>query len=80
MEDLGMHRVSAKSVPRLLTDDQKLQQFSICEYLLQKANDEENLLKNVITGDETWVYGYDSETKQQSSHWKSPASLRPKKA
>jgi hypothetical protein len=25
------------------------------------------------------MYGYDPETKQQSSHWKSPNSLRPKK-
>jgi hypothetical protein len=74
MEDLGMQWVSAKLVPRLLTDDQKLQQFSICENLLEKANDNKNLLKNVITSDETWIYGYDVETKQQSSHWKTPAS------
>ena len=24
-------------------------------------------LKNIVTGDESWVYGYDPETKQQSS-------------
>jgi hypothetical protein len=48
-----MRRVSAKFVPRLLTDLQNL---------LQRADDE-NLLKSVITGDETWVYGYDTETK-----------------
>jgi hypothetical protein len=35
---------------------------------------------NVITGDETWVYAYDPETKTQSSQWKSPRSPRPKKA
>jgi len=35
-------------------------------------------LFRVITGDESWVYGYDPETKQQSSHWKSPTSSRPK--
>jgi hypothetical protein len=79
-EDLGMHLFSAKFVPRFLTDNRKLRRFSICENLLQRANEDENLLKNVITGDETWVYGYDVETKQQSSHWKSPASPRPKKA
>jgi len=33
----------------------------------------------VITGDESWVYGYDPETKRQSSRWKSPTSPRPKK-
>jgi hypothetical protein len=27
-----------------------------------------------------WVYGYDIETKQQSSQWKSPVSPCPKKA
>jgi hypothetical protein len=68
-EDLGMHQVSAKFVPRLLTDD-----------LLKRANGDENLLKNVINGDETWVYNYDVETKHQSSHWISPASPHPKKA
>jgi AraC-like DNA-binding protein len=30
-EYLGMHLVSEKCVPRLLTDDHKLQRFSICE-------------------------------------------------
>jgi hypothetical protein len=37
-------------------------------------------LKSVITGDETWVYGYDTETKWQSSHWKCHTSPRPQKA
>ena len=35
---------------------------------------------NIITGDETWVYGYDPDTEQQSSQWKSPNSPRSKKA
>jgi outer membrane lipoprotein-sorting protein len=56
-------------VPKLFTDD-----------LLQRANDGENRLKNVITGDETWFYDYDIETKQQSSHCMSPASPCPNKA
>ena len=34
----------------------------------------------IITGDESWIYGYDPETKQQSSQWKNPGSPRPKKA
>jgi hypothetical protein len=31
-------------------------------------------------GDESWIYGYDPETKQQSLQWKSPQSPRAKKA
>jgi hypothetical protein len=47
-----MHWVSENFLLRLLTDDQKLQWFSVCENLIQRANDDENLLKNVIIGDE----------------------------
>jgi hypothetical protein len=47
--------------------------------LLNRANEDENFLKNIITGDETWVYGYNVETKAQSSQWMSKGSPRPKK-
>ena len=43
-------------------------------------NADENFLKNVITGDETWVYGYDVETKVQSSQWMGKLLPQPKKA
>ena len=60
-----MCHVSAKFVPRLLTDDQKENHVEICQELPANANGNENFLKN-ITGDEKWVYGYDVETKMQS--------------
>jgi hypothetical protein len=41
---------------------------------------EPHFMSRIITGDETWVYGYDPETKLQSSQWRSPSSPRPKKA
>jgi len=75
-----MRRVSAKFVPRLLTDDQKENRFKISKELLASANGNENFLKKIITGDETWVYGYDVETKMQSSQWMGEGSPRPKKA
>jgi hypothetical protein len=37
-------------------------------------------LSRVITGHKSWIYGYDPETKQQSSQWKIPNSPRPNKA
>jgi histone-lysine N-methyltransferase SETMAR len=78
-EELGMHRVAAKFVPRILTADQKQQRVNICTELRQLAFNDETFLCRVITGDESWVYGYDPETKRQSSQWKSPTSPRPKK-
>ena len=76
--DLNMYHVAAKFVPRLLTPEQKEHRVAICEELRQRALDDPSFMSRVITGDESWVYGYDPETKQQSSQWKSPGSPRPK--
>ena len=35
--------------------------------MLMTFNDDPDLLKNVITGDEVWLYGYNIEIKAQSS-------------
>jgi len=53
----------------LLTDDQKENHVEISLELLAKANGNENFLKNIITGDEMRVYGYDVGTKMQLSQW-----------
>ena len=62
-----LHCVSAKFMPLLLTDDQKENHVEISQELLANANGNKNFLKNVIIGDETWVCGYDVETKVQLS-------------
>ena len=51
-EELGMHRVAAKFVPRILTADQKQQSVNICTEIRQLASDDEIFLSRVITGDE----------------------------
>lgn len=79
-DDLHMRRVSAKFVPKLLSEDQKEKRVSAAQDSLECANTNESFLKTIITGDETWVYGYDVETKFQSSQWKTAKSPRPKKA
>jgi len=62
-----MHRVAAKFVPRLLTEEQKQNRVSVSQELLDRSNANENFLQNVITGDETWVYGCGVETNVQST-------------
>jgi len=74
-----MRRISAKFVPRLLTGDQKENRVEISQDLLPNANGNENFLKNIITGDETWVSAYEVETKMLSSQWMGKGSPRPKK-
>jgi len=72
--------VTANFVSRVLKVEQKQQSLSIPLELRNSAASDSSCLRNVITGDETWVYGYDPETRVQSSQWKSPSSPRAKKA
>ena len=79
-EGLSLRRMSAKFVPKLLTEQQKEFRKEISEDMLDLANHDPELIKAIIIGDETWVYGYHPETKFQSSQWKHPESSRPRKA
>jgi hypothetical protein len=79
-DDLGMRRVAAKCMPKLLSCEQKELHLDVAQDMLECANGDLDFLKTVITGDESWVYGYDPESKAQSLQWKSPSSPRPKKA
>jgi AraC-like DNA-binding protein len=63
-QDLGMRRVSEKLVPRLLTQEQTERRAPACRELLQRAENEATFLPIIITGDESWIYGYDPDTKQ----------------
>jgi len=75
-----MQRVATKFVPRVLTEDQKAHRVNISQELLDRVSVDETFLKTIVTGDVTWVYGYDVETKAQSSQWVGQSSPRPKKA
>ena len=65
--DLHMKCVHVKFVPHLLTDDQCEQHQKIASDLFEHSCEDVQFLKNIVTGDESWVYGYNPETKQQSS-------------
>ena len=67
-------KVCAKMVPKELTEEQKQRRVIICQDLLESQDD---ILDRVNTGDETRVYQYDPETKQQSAQWKAANSPRP---
>ena len=62
-----MRRVAAKFVPRIITAEQKEWRLSVATNMPQEAESDEKFIGKIITGDETWVYGYEPETKHQSS-------------
>ena len=74
-----MKTVSAKTVQKVVTAEQKMRWEECC---IDWRNSEEGtgLLERVITGDESWIYEYDMELKSQSREWKQKDSLRPKKS
>ena len=74
-EDLHMRKVCAKIVPKEFTEEQKQRRVTICPNPLERQDD---ILGCVSTGDETWVYQYNPETKWQSTEWKTANSPRPK--
>ena len=53
-----MYRMSTKFLPRLVTGGRDENRVNINQELL----DQTNVLKNIVTGDETWLYGYAVKT------------------
>jgi len=63
---LGFRKVWARWVPRMLSDEMKAGRVCISRELLERFEKEgEDFLKNIITGNETWVH-HDPENKRQS--------------
>ena len=65
-EDLGMRKICAKMVPRLLNEGQKERRMQVCQNILKQLETEPNLLKRALTGDESWIFEFDPLTKRQS--------------
>ncbi|KAJ4432666.1 hypothetical protein ANN_21289 [Periplaneta americana] len=55
-------------------DDQRENRVRVCHDLKSEAQNDPNFLKRIVTWDESWCYGYDPESKQASSQWKTPNS------
>jgi hypothetical protein len=79
VENLGMMEVCAKMVPKNLTIEQKLRRKFVCVDLLETLSAEPDFLDTVVTGDESWIFAYDLETKRQSMQWKTNNASCPKK-
>ncbi|UYV80875.1 hypothetical protein LAZ67_19002062 [Cordylochernes scorpioides] len=72
-EDLKLKKTPAKFIPRFLTNEQKLCRLATCEDMMEMTRTDPEWKDKIITGDETWVYGYDPETKPQSAEWRESA-------
>jgi histone-lysine N-methyltransferase SETMAR len=57
-EELNMRKVCAKMVPKMLSDEEKERRKELCLDLLQRIEDEPDLLNSIITCDETWIFTF----------------------
>lgn len=80
-EILGMRKLSARWVPRLLTPENKWKRETVSEQCLEllRRNSTE-FFRRFVTVDETWIHWYTPETKEQSKQWCLPSERAPKKA
>lgn len=80
-QHLGMSKVCARWVPKLLTPDMQRTRVRNCQQLLALAEqNQDEFLDSIVTGDESWFSLYEPETKAQSMQWKRPDEAVPLKA
>jgi hypothetical protein len=77
-EDLGKRKLCARFVPHFLTPEQREDRVTSCQDIIAMAGADKNCLNGIITGDETWCFACDPETKRQSSEYAVQTSPRPK--
>jgi histone-lysine N-methyltransferase SETMAR len=79
-DDLGYRKLCSKWVARQLSDNHTRARQTICqEHLDRHAREGVAFLHQIVTGDESWVYHYEPESKRQSMQWKHPSSPANKK-
>lgn len=74
-EQIKFHKVCARWVPCLLTEEHKRKHFESGFEFLQRYQKEGNqFLDKIVTVDETWSHSFSLETKRSLLEWKSSIS------
>ena len=77
---LGVRKRCASWVPHSLSEEQKRGRVDWCTHMPRKFDGGRSpRVWDIVTGEETWVYQYDPETKQQSAVWVFPDENPPVK-
>ncbi len=79
-KDLHLSKRSAKLVPFMLTDAQLARRVAVCDFWTRLSLRERRVFKVAVTIDESWIYCYDPETKEQSKEWLRSMEPRPQHA
>ena len=65
-----MRKVTSRWMPHQHKPHHMTGRVEFCELMLKKFDEgSSELVSNILTGDEIWIYHYDPETKEQSRQW-----------
>ncbi len=79
-QDLKFRRVSAKFIPKVLSEEQKKNCLEVCLRNLELYEHHDTFIQEIITGDESSFMTFRPETKAMSMQWIRKGERRPKKA
>ena len=72
---LGMRKLTARWVPKSISDEQMATRASVYSALLKRfRSKEDDFLSRMVTVDDIWVHYYEPENKAQSRQWVGPGS------
>ena len=77
-ERLGIRKICACWVPHLLTDEQKQSRVRLAWQVIEKYDKCDPChLEEIVTGDETWIYYFQPDSKAKNKVWVSSEGDRP---
>ena len=77
--DLDMTKLSARWIPHLLTQPQKVRRVALARAALQMLRSCVNPIDSVIAQDESWIFAWDPESREASRQWVQKGQPRPTK-
>ena len=79
-DELWVRKLISRWVPHNLSEEQKAARVTWCQKNLERFNGgTSNLVFDIVSGDETWIYSYEPDNKTQSTVWSFVNELKPTK-
>ena len=75
---LGLRKICPRWVPHLFTDEQKQSQVRLASQVIEKYDKcDPRCLKEIVTGNKTWIYQFQPDSKAKNKVWVSSEGDRP---
>ena len=77
-ERLGLRKICTRWVPHLLTDEHKQSRVRLASQVIEKYDKcDPRHMEEIVTGEETWIYHFQPDSKAENKVWVSSEDDRP---